>query len=189
VDIEDRIRDRVVSERCPDSSAWPLILLLFSFTLGSFRTTGLDTLILAFREACYRVRWIISECPVIRPESMPSAEITSYKPTSRYQSPVARLDYFRIADDSPNNRPGPGIVKVKVILRQWFHRYCVVRAALDVFVQEPLPAAHPFTRLENAVMTCHLGWPTDLTYSAFTDDCGRQIEMGLRGDRSRVDNP
>lgn len=64
----------------------------------------------------------------------------------------------------------------------------IAGAALDVFVEEPLPAAHPFKRLENVVMTCHLGWPTDLTYSGFTEDCARQIEMYLRGDYSRVEN-
>jgi len=31
---------------------------------------------------------------------MPSTEITSYKPTSRYRSAGAYLAYFRIADDT-----------------------------------------------------------------------------------------
>jgi hypothetical protein len=38
-----------------------------------------------------------SEMRVIRPISMPSAEITSNKPTSHYQS-RARTDYFRFAE-------------------------------------------------------------------------------------------
>jgi hypothetical protein len=37
--------------------------------------------------------------PAIRLESMPSAEITSYKPTSRYLSACPDLDYFRLADN------------------------------------------------------------------------------------------
>jgi hypothetical protein len=41
----------------------------------------------------------VSGHTVIRPESMPSAEITSYKPTSRYRSAYPELDYFRIADN------------------------------------------------------------------------------------------
>jgi hypothetical protein len=39
-----------------------------------------------------------SEEPAIHPESLPSAEITSYKPTSRYLSASPDLDYFRFAD-------------------------------------------------------------------------------------------
>jgi hypothetical protein len=35
---------------------------------------------------CSESTQIASEWPVIRPESMPSSEITSYKPTSRYRS-------------------------------------------------------------------------------------------------------
>ncbi len=62
-------------------------------------------------------------------------------------------------------------------------------AALDVFVQEPLPAGHPFTRLDNLVMTAHLGWPTDLTYRTFSDDCARQIRKYLEGDYAEVQNP
>ena len=65
----------------------------------------------------------------------------------------------------------------------------IAGAALDVFVTEPLPPTHPFTRLENLVMTSHLGWPTDLTYSDFSDDCAHQIKKYLAGDYGRVENP
>jgi hypothetical protein len=41
--------------------------------------------------------------PVIRPESMPSAAITSYKPTSRYLCACPDLDYFRFVDHSGND--------------------------------------------------------------------------------------
>lgn len=33
-------------------------------------------------------------------------------------------------------------------------------AGLDVFMEEPLPAGHPFTMLENVVLTPHAGWVT-----------------------------
>jgi hypothetical protein len=58
---------------------------------------------------------IISELPAIRPESMPSAEITSYKPTSQDQSARWNPDTFRLADHPPGRCP------VRTVLsRRWF---------------------------------------------------------------------
>ena len=54
---------------------------------------------------------------------------------------------------------------------------------------EPLPPAHPFTRLPNLVMTSHLGWPADLTYNTFAADCTHQIRKYLAGDYGSVENP
>jgi phosphoglycerate dehydrogenase-like enzyme len=65
----------------------------------------------------------------------------------------------------------------------------IAGAALDVFVEEPLPAAHPFTRLDNVVLAAHLGWPTDLTYQTFAEDSNYQIRKYLAGDYGSVENP
>ena len=42
-------------------------------------------------------------------------------------------------------------------------------AGLDVFSEEPLPREHPFRKLENVVLTPHLGWPTEEMHSQFAD--------------------
>lgn len=42
-----------------------------------------------------------------------------------------------------------------------------IRAALDVYDREPLPAAHPFRTLSNTVLTPHLGYTTVETYEEF----------------------
>jgi phosphoglycerate dehydrogenase-like enzyme len=43
----------------------------------------------------------------------------------------------------------------------------IAGAGLDVFDEEPLPADHPLTELDNVVLTPHLGWPTDEAYERF----------------------
>jgi phosphoglycerate dehydrogenase-like enzyme len=45
----------------------------------------------------------------------------------------------------------------------------IAGAGLDVFDQEPLPPGHRLTKLPNAVLTSHLGWPTDEMYSKFAE--------------------
>ncbi len=65
----------------------------------------------------------------------------------------------------------------------------IAGAALDVYVQEPLPPGHPLTTLDNVVLAPHLGWPADLTYREFAEDCADQILTYLQGDYRRVLNP
>ncbi len=65
----------------------------------------------------------------------------------------------------------------------------IAGAALDVFAEEPLPAGHPLTRLDNVVLTPHLGWPADLTYAEFATACADEILSYLRGDYANVVNP
>ena len=82
-----------------------------------------------------------------------------------------------------------GAIVDEAALAQALGKNEIAGAALDVFVNEPLPATHPFTKLDNLVMTSHLGWPTDLTYDTFAEDSARQIEKYLAGDYSSVENP
>ncbi|WP_035714689.1 D-2-hydroxyacid dehydrogenase family protein [Azorhizobium doebereinerae] len=50
-----------------------------------------------------------------------------------------------------------------------------LRAGLDVFDQEPLPAGHPLRQRDDVVLTPHLGYVTDTTYAQFFDDCVEDI--------------
>jgi phosphoglycerate dehydrogenase-like enzyme len=46
----------------------------------------------------------------------------------------------------------------------------IAGAALDVFDTEPLPAEHPFRRLDNVLITPHIGYVTADTYRTFFED-------------------
>lgn len=61
-------------------------------------------------------------------------------------------------------------------------------AALDVFDEEPLPLAHPLRRLENTVITPHIGYVTTETYKIFFDQTVENIRAFLNGSPVRVLN-
>ena len=61
-------------------------------------------------------------------------------------------------------------------------------AGLDVFAQEPLPADSPLRRLDNVVLTSHLGWPCDLTYATMAQGVVEIVEAYLEGKYTRIVN-
>jgi len=66
----------------------------------------------------------------------------------------------------------------------------IAGAALDVYDQEPLPPDHPFLRLDNLVLTPHLGYVTRETYAgAFYPQTLENIHAFMAGAPQRVLNP
>lgn len=64
----------------------------------------------------------------------------------------------------------------------------IAGAALDVFDEEPLPLDHPLRRLENTVITPHVGYVTTETYRIFFDQTVENIRAFLSGAPVRVIN-
>jgi phosphoglycerate dehydrogenase-like enzyme len=65
----------------------------------------------------------------------------------------------------------------------------IAGAGLDVFSEEPLAAESPLRRLDNVVLTSHLGWPTDLTYRTMAESMVAIIEAYLDGTFEHALNP
>jgi phosphoglycerate dehydrogenase-like enzyme len=65
----------------------------------------------------------------------------------------------------------------------------IAGAGLDVFSVEPLPADHPFRRLENTVVTPHLGYVTDEGYRGMFSNVVENLQGALDDELVRVINP
>ena len=64
----------------------------------------------------------------------------------------------------------------------------IAGAGLDVFDQEPLPPDHPLRRLENTVITPHIGYVTEETYRVFFGDALEDVCAYLAGSPVRLLN-
>ena len=86
-----------------------------------------------------------------------------------------------------NTSRGP-IVDERALIAA-LERHTIAGAALDVFDEEPLPPDHPFRRLENTVITPHLGYVTLEGYQVFYRDAVEDVRAFLNGNPVRVLNP
>jgi phosphoglycerate dehydrogenase-like enzyme len=65
----------------------------------------------------------------------------------------------------------------------------IAGAGLDVFGREPLPVVHPLTKMDNVVLTPHIGWVTADNCRRFVDSVVECINRYLDGDYSQIVNP
>jgi len=82
-----------------------------------------------------------------------------------------------------------GAIVDEMALVKLLQEKAIAGAALDVFVEEPLPKNHPITQLENVVLTPHLGWPTDSGFEGFAENAVTNILDYMEGKLTRALNP
>jgi D-3-phosphoglycerate dehydrogenase len=65
----------------------------------------------------------------------------------------------------------------------------IAGAGLDVFETEPLPLDHPYRKLDNVVITPHLGYVSEQNYRKYFPDIVEDIRAFLDGKPVRVIAP
>jgi len=83
-----------------------------------------------------------------------------------------------------NTSRGPIVDEAALI--QALQQKTIAGAGLDVFDDEPLPLDHPLRRLENIVITPHLGYVTNEGYRVFYGHVVEDIQAFLSGAPIRV---
>ncbi len=83
-----------------------------------------------------------------------------------------------------NTSRGPIVDEAALI--DALERRAIAGAGLDVFDIEPLPADHPFRRLDNTVITPHLGYVTLENYRRYFPAMVEDIQAWLAGEPIRV---
>ena len=85
-----------------------------------------------------------------------------------------------------NTSRGPIVVEEALV--EALQSGTIAGAALDVFDEEPLPLNHSLRRLENTVITPHMGYVTMETYQEFFSDTVEDIVAFFKGQPTRVLN-
>ena len=62
-------------------------------------------------------------------------------------------------------------------------------AGMDVYDEEPLPTDHPYTKLDNVVLTPHIGWVTEAHFVRFAEGMIENAINYLDGNPTRIENP
>jgi phosphoglycerate dehydrogenase-like enzyme len=100
---------------------------------------------------------------------------------------AAEFDLMKPTAKLVNTSRGPIVDEAALIEALQTHR--IGAAAIDVFDIEPLPADHPFRKLDNVLATPHIGYVTEDLYRTFYGDAAANIARWLESGVDRRDAP
>ena len=101
--------------------------------------------------------------------------------SDRSRGLVGRDDLARMKPSAYLVNTARGPIVDETALLQMLQQKRIAGAALDVFSVEPLPIDHPFRRLDNLVLTPHLGYVTEESFRAHYSQMVECIGVWLSG--------
>jgi phosphoglycerate dehydrogenase-like enzyme len=200
-----------VMRRIPQSDAamrrgeWPLVLgyVLKGKTLGILGLGKIGTEVAAIARA-FGMK-VIAWGPTLTAERASQSQATYMGLEDVLRNADVISIHLKLSDQSKNllneerlglmkktaylvNTARGAIVDEQALVRA-LKEGAIAGAALDVFLEEPMPAKHPLLKLTNVVLTPHLGWPTDSGFEGFAENAVTNILDYLDGKLTRVINP
>jgi len=184
---------------------WPLILgyVLKGKTLGILGLGKIGTEVAAIARA-FGMK-VIAWGPTLNQERAAKSEATYMPLDDVLRSADVVSVHLKLSDDSKNLlnesrlrlmkksaylvNTARGAIVDEMALVKLLQEKSIAGAALDVFVEEPLPKNHPITQLDNVLLTPHLGWPTDSGFEGFAENAVTNILDYMQGKLTRALNP
>jgi phosphoglycerate dehydrogenase-like enzyme len=105
--------------------------------------------------------------------------------SERSRGLVGREDLARMKPSAFLVNTSRGPIVDETALLETLQQKKIAGAAIDVFSVEPLPTDHPFRKLDNLVLTPHLGYVTEEGFRAHYGQMVEGIGGGLKGEPVR----
>jgi len=201
----DVMRRISLSDRAMRNGEWPLVLgyVLKGKTIGILGLGKIGTEVAAIARA-FGMK-VIAWGPTLTPERAARSGATYMALDEVLRSADVVSIHLALSDQSRNLlnearlrlmqksaylvNTARGAIVDEIALARILKENAIAGAALDVFVEEPLPNNHPFTQLDNVVISPHLGWPTDSGFQGFADNAVTNILDYMDGKLTRALNP
>ncbi len=170
---------------------WPLVLgyVLKGKTLGILGLGKIGVEVAAIARA-FGMR-VVAWGPTLTPERAEKSG-AAYLPLDDVlrQSDVVSV-HLKLSDQSRGliDNTARGAIVDEPALGKVLAEGAIAGAALDVYVEEPLPQSSPLARLDNVVLAPHLGWPTDAAFQGFAENAVEDILSYMEGRPVRAINP
>jgi len=105
--------------------------------------------------------------------------------SQRSRGLVGRDDLARMKQTAFIVNTARGPIIDEAALLETLQQKKIAGAAVDVFSVEPLPVDHPFRKLDNIVLTPHLGYVTQETFRAHYGQMVEGIDGWFKGEPPR----